>query len=150
MVNKKELIAYFYEMWTCPLCRQRFVNTNQVHSCGDKVLADFLKDKSELTVSLFWYFTRQYQQIGDVTVHPTKSMIALAAKTRFAYVTRLGKNFIDVVFPFKEPCHDNLCFHKIAQVPGSGQFNHHFRMCSEDDINEEVLYFMKRAYETGL
>ena len=144
------MIAYFYIMWTCPLCRQRFVNTNQVHSCGDKVLADFLKNKSEHTVSLFWHLIGEYQIIGKVTIHPTKSMIALAGKTRFAYIIKLGKNFIDVVFPFKEPYNDNLCFHKIAQVPGSQQFNHHFRMCSKEDINEEVLHYMKLAYETGL
>ena len=137
-------------MWTCPLCCQQFVNTNQLHSCGDKVLADFLKEKSEQTVSLFWYFTGQYQQMGNVTIHRTKSMISLAAKTRIAYIIKLGKNFVDVVFPFNKPYNDNLCFHKIAQVPGSQQFNHHFRMCSEDDINEEVKHYMKLAYEGGL
>lgn len=137
-------------MWTCPLCRRQFVNTNQSHSCGDKALADFLKGKSEHTVSLFWHFVEKYQQLGKVTIHPTKSMIAFAAKTRIAYVIRLGKDFIDVVFPFTEPYNDNLCFHKIAQVPGSQQFNHHFRMCSQDDINEEVYDYMKLAYETGM
>ena len=76
-------------------------------------------------------------------------MIGFAAKTRITYVTRLGKNFVDIVFPFSKPYHDNLCFHKIAQVPGQQQFNHHFRMCSEEDINEEVLHFMKLAYEAG-
>jgi len=34
-------------------------------------------------------------------------------------------------------------------VPGQQQFNHHFRMCSPEDINEEVLHFMKLAYEAG-
>jgi Domain of unknown function (DUF5655) len=136
-------------MWTCPLCRQRFVNNNQSHSCGDKVLADFLKGKSEHTLLLFWHFVNQYQQLGKVTIHPTKSMIAFAAKTRIAYVIRLGKDFVDVVFPFTKPYKDNLCFHKIAQVPGSQQFNHHFRMCGPEDVNEEVLAFMKLAYDEG-
>jgi hypothetical protein len=136
-------------MWTCPLCGQQFVNNNQSHSCGDKVLADFLKGKSEHTISLFWYFTDCYQQIGKVTIHPTKSMIAFAAKTRIAFITRLGKDFVDIVFPFSEPYNDNLCFQKIAQVPGSRQFNHHFRMYLTDDVNEEVKQFMKLAYDMG-
>lgn len=136
-------------MWTCPLCRQQFVNNNQVHSCGDKVLNDFLDKKTEHTISLFWYFAQSYQQIGVVTVHPTKSMIAFAAKTRIAYVTRLGKDFIDVVFPFDKAYEDNLCFHKIAQVPGTQQYNHHFRMHAAEDINEEVKSFMKLAYRKG-
>ena len=136
-------------MWTCPLCNQRFVNTNQTHSCGDKVLADFLKGKSEHTLSLFWHFVEQYQQLGNVTIHPTKSMIAFAGRTRIAYVTRLGKDFVDIVFPFTQEYPDNLCFHKIAKVPGSQQYNHHFRMCSREDVNEEVLGFMKLAYDTA-
>lgn len=136
-------------MWTCPSCGQSFVNTNQAHSCGDKELADFLKGKSEHTVSLFWHFAKCYQQLGKVTIHPTKSMIAFAAKTRIAFVIQLGRNFIDIVFPFNKAYNDNLCFRKIAQVPGSQQFNHHLRMFSKDDINEEVRLFMKLAYEEG-
>jgi hypothetical protein len=133
-------------MWICPACQQEFVNTNQVHSCGDKVLADFLNNKSEYTVTLFWEFIRSYQQIGDVTIHPTKSMIALAAKTRIAYITRLGRDFVDIVFPFQEPHHENMCFQKIAQVPGTSQYNHHLRITCTDDINAEVKKFMKLAY----
>ncbi|HRI19747.1 MAG TPA: DUF5655 domain-containing protein [Panacibacter sp.] len=136
-------------MWTCPLCNQQFKNNNQVHSCNDKVLADFLKGKSAHTLALFWQFAESYQQFGFVTIHPTKSMIGFAATTRIAYVIRLGKDFVDIVFSFTKPYNDNLCFHKIVQVPGQQQFNHHFRMCSPEDINEEVLHFMKLAYEAG-
>jgi hypothetical protein len=136
-------------MWICPSCGQQFVNTNQVHSCGDKVLADFLYNKSDYTVSLFWHFVDCYQQIGKVTIHPTKSMIAFAAKTRIAYVIQLGKNFVDVVFPFEKPYPDNLCFRRIAQVPGQQQFNHHFRMLHTEDINREVKKYMKLAYTLG-
>src|SRR6478735_8266951 len=133
-------------MWTCPICNQQFKNNNQQHSCGDKVLQDFLKGKSEHTISLFHYFIEQYNRIGKITVHPTKTMIALAAKKRMVYVTQLGKNFVHIVFPFDKPYHDNLCFQKIVQVPGSQQFNHHFRMYLKEDINEEVISFMKLAY----
>jgi hypothetical protein len=136
-------------MWICPLCGQKFTKTNQVHSCGDKVLDDFLAGKSDYTKSLFWHFAESFKEMGDVTIHPAKSMIGFAAKTRIAYVIQLGKNFIDVVFPFDRPYGDNLCFRKIAPVPGSQQFNHHFRMESVDDINTEVKRYMKLAYEKG-
>ncbi len=137
-------------MWTCPLCEQQFVKTNQLHSCGDKVLSDFLNGKSDITLSLFWHFAEQFQLLGKVSIHPTKSMIAFASDTRIAYVIKLGKSFVDIVFPFTQPYNDNLCFHKIAQVPGTNQFNHHLRMMNADDINEEVMGFMKLAYEKGL
>ena len=136
-------------MWTCPLCQRQFVNTNQSHSCDEKTLADFLNGKSEHTLSLFWHFVESYRQLGKVTIHPTKSMIGFAAKTRIAYVIRLGKNFVDIVFPFDQPYSDNLCFHKIAQVPGSQQYNHHLRLLNKEDINKEVKRFMALAYKGG-
>lgn len=136
-------------MWTCPLCNQNFVKTNQVHSCNDKTLDDFLKNKSIHTTALFYHFIKEYKRIGDISVHPTKSMIAIAGKTRFAYITQLGKEFMDVVFPFKQPYDDNLCFTKIKRVPGSNDYNHHFRMCFKDDINEEVKGYMNLAFKNS-
>ncbi len=73
-------------------------------------------------------------------------MIAIAARTRFAYITQLGKNFMDIVFPFKQSYDDNLCFIKIKPVPGSDDYNHYFRMCFKEDLNEEVRKYMKLAY----
>ena len=88
--------------------------------------------------------------MGNITVHPTKSMIAIAGKTRMAYIIQLGKNFMDIVFPFKQAYADNLCFVKIKRVPGSDDYNHHFRMCFKEDINEEIKYYMKLALENSL
>ncbi|PZR35456.1 MAG: hypothetical protein DI538_15105 [Azospira oryzae] len=113
------------------------------------MLGDFLNKKSEHTLSLFWHFISQYQLMGEITIHPTRSMIALAAKTRIAYIIRLGKDFVDVVFPFSEPYNDNLCFHKIAQVPGTSQYNHHLRITHKEDVNAEVKKFMKMALKEG-
>lgn len=136
-------------MWICPVCNQQFVNTNQVHSCRDKELANFLDGKSQHTIELFDYLVKEYQQIGKVTVHPAKSMITFSARTRFAYVIQLGKNFVDVVFPFKQVYVDNLCFNKIKAVPGSNDFNHHLRLYFKEELNEDVRMYMKLAYESG-
>jgi hypothetical protein len=134
-------------MWTCPICNQEFVKNNQSHSCKDKEMSDFLAGKSEHTLGLFWAFIEAYRELGKITIHPTKSMIAIAGKTRIAYITRLGKNFVDVTFPFDQPYNDNLCFSKIAQVPGQQQFNHHLRLMNVEDINKEVKKFMRMAME---
>jgi hypothetical protein len=136
-------------MWTCPICSQKFTRNGQTHSCKDKELSDYLDGKSDHTIALFWHFIESYLQIGKVTVHPTKTMIGLAAKTRMAYITRLGKDFMDVTFMFDKPYSDNLCFSKIAQVPGTNQFNHHFRMMSVSDVNSEVKKYMKLAYKNS-
>ena len=105
----------------------------------------FLTGKSEHTLMLFEHFVNEYKRIGDnVTLHPAKTMIRVAnAHKKAAYITQLGKNFIHVVFPFEQPYEDNLCFQKIAKVPGDQQFNHHFRMLQKEDLNDEVLEFMR-------
>ena len=120
-------------------------------STEEKMLDDFLNGKSEHTLELFRHFVKEYQKVGKVTLHPAKTMIGVAtSRKRIAYITQLGKNFIHVVFPFEQPYRDNLCFQKIAQVPGDAkQFNHHLRILSKEDINDEVKQFMKLAYTLG-
>lgn len=116
---------------------------------NNKNIDDFLNGKSEHTKNLYRHFINEYRKIGVITLHPAKTMVGLVNdKKRIAWITQFGKNFIHIVFPFIKPYPDNLCFQKIAQVPGDPhQFNHHFRMLYNEDVNEEIKYFMKIAYE---
>jgi len=117
---------------------------------SEKSLNDFLGGKNAFTVELFHHFVGEFQKAGNVTLHPAKTMIGIATpRKRVAYITHLGKNFIHVVFPFQQAYTDNLFFQKIAQVPGTDQFNHHFRMMAKADVNEEVIRFMKLACRLG-
>ncbi|RWY46027.1 DUF5655 domain-containing protein [Mucilaginibacter gilvus] len=114
----------------------------------DHQLSALLTGKSEHTLMLFHHFIAQFKNIGDVKVEATKTMIGISnSHKRIAWVTQLGKNFIHVVFPFKQEYPDNLCFQKIAQVPGQEQYNHHFKMLAAEDLNEEVIGFMQLAYD---
>ena len=120
-------------------------------SSEQKTLADFLTGKSAHTLDLFHHFIREYKLIGKITVHPAKTMIGIAtSRKRIVYITQLGKDFIHVVFPFEQPYPDNLCFQKIANVPADEkQFNHHLRILTKDDVNDEVKRFMQLAYKMG-
>lgn len=115
-------------------------------------LEAFISGKPVETVNLFHYFVGQFSKFGSVTAIPAKTMIGIAThRKRIAYVTRIGKDFVHIVFPFTQPYNDNLCFEKIAQVPGDAhQFNHHLRIKRKQDINTEVLRFMKMAYDQGI
>jgi hypothetical protein len=115
----------------------------------DNSISQFLAGKSDHTLALYNHFLTEFKKIGDITVEPTKTMIGISnSRKRIAWVTQLGKNFIHVVFPFKQPYEDNLCFQKVGQVPGQQQFNHHLRVLNVDDINEEVLEYMQLAYKS--
>lgn len=117
-----------------------------MNSFDNPQLAVFLSGKSEHTLGLFDYFVSEFEGMGTISLHPTKTMIAIDnGQKRVAWITQLGKNFIHVVFPLREPFYDNLCFQKVGQVPGSNQYNHHFRMLQKEDLNEEVRKYMKIA-----
>jgi hypothetical protein len=116
-----------------------------------RTIEDFLQGKSQHTIGLFHHFIQQFQTIGKVQVLPAKTMIGIAtSRKRIAYVTQLGKDFVHVVFSFEVPHTENLCFQKIAQVPGDvKQYNHHLRLLSKEDVNHEVISFMKLAWDEG-
>lgn len=109
-------------------------------------VSDFLEGKAEHTCMLFDKLIAEFEKIGEVRVHAAKTMICIASRRNFAYVIQLGKNFLDLVLPFKQTFEDNLCFRKIKPVNGSDDFNHHLRIYSVDDFNEEVISYMKMAY----
>src|SRR4051812_3646100 len=92
-------------------------------------ISPFLAGKSPQTLALYDHFIGKFEKIGDIIIEPTKTMIGISnAHKRIAWVTQLGKNFIHVVFPFKQAYEDNLCFKKVGQVPGQHQVNHHLRI----------------------
>ena len=136
-------------MWTCTICDRSFNINKQIHSCIDKNITDFLIGKSNTTIHLFEILMDKFQEIGSIKIHATKSMIVISADKGFAYVINLGKNFVDVVLPFNERYEDNWCFRKITQVPGTNDYNHHLRIMYQEDFNEEVFDYLKKAYANG-
>jgi len=136
-------------MWKCLKCNQKFLHENQNHSCNERTVEDFLNGKSEHTRELFHYFISEYQKIGEFVLHPAKSRIAFAAKKRFGYIHRLGKDFLDVVLTFDKPHENNLCFYRIGEVPGGKIYQHYLRILFKEDINNEVRKFMKMAFDSG-
>ena len=110
-------------------------------------ISTFLNGKSDHTLMLYKHFIYNFQQIGNIKIEATKTMIGISnSHKRIAWITQLGRNFIHVVLPFKQEYADNLCFQKVAWVPGQNQCNHHFRMLNVEDLNDEVLEFMRMAY----
>jgi hypothetical protein len=100
-------------------------------------------------IELFRYFVEEYRKIGDFVLHPAKSRIAFAAKIRFGYLARVGKDFIDIALTFNNAYQDNLCFYRIGEVPGGKFFQHYIRLKHKDDINKEVRKYMQMALQLG-
>ncbi|WP_118975264.1 DUF5655 domain-containing protein [Taibaiella koreensis] len=123
--------------------------TSQLLPHRDPEVQAFLAGKPAYSLALLDHFLEAFPGLGPVTLHATKTMIGISNGIHpIAWITQLGKQFLHVVLPFPEPHTDNLCFQKIAQVPGQQQYNHHLRLLHPDDINEEVIRFLRLAYES--
>ncbi len=104
--------------------------------------------KTDHANTLYKHFLNLWESIGEVEVRAHGSMITIhREETRIAYVTAFGRNFMDIVFPFRRRYDDNLCFRRIQEVPGRKVIYHHLRMQSPDDITAEVKSFMRQAYD---
>jgi len=113
----------------------------------DPEVQAFLAGKPTYSLVLLDQFLEAFQTVGPVTLHAAKTMIGISnGRRRIAWITQLGKQFLHVVLPFATAYEDNFCFQKIAQVPGQQQYNHHLRIVQAEDINEEVLRFLRLAY----
>jgi hypothetical protein len=64
-------------MWICPLCKQTFLKNNQSHACNEMQVEDFLRGKSDHTLSLFQHFTEHVSQIAQIKLNTTKTMISI-------------------------------------------------------------------------
>lgn len=135
-------------MWTCPKCKQKFVNTNQWHSCGQNTVDNFLANKTEKVIELYHYIISEFRKIGDFELHPAKTRIALNNKMRFASINRLGRDCLGAHLVFNQRFDGTLCFHKIDEVTKTA-FVHHFKLCSKNDLTEELKKYMRMAYKIG-
>ncbi len=135
-------------MWTCPKCKQKFVNTNQWHSCGQNSVDNFLSNKTETAIQLYNYLISEFRKIGDFELHPAKTRIALNKRMRFASINRLGTDFIDAHLVFTAAFTDNHCFHRIDEVTKRA-YVHHFRLYRKADLTDELREYMALAYRIG-
>ncbi len=113
----------------------------------DPKLAAFLSRKSPHSMAIFVALLEAFKEIGPVECYATKTMVGFRHRRTFAYIIQFGKGFVDLLLPFKQPFEDNLCFRKVTQLPGEQTFNHHVRLLCAADINEEVRFYMKKAFE---
>lgn len=134
--------------WACDIFTLSFDTTGVMALYGQES-QQFSTEKHATAVTIFTAFISKYQEIGCPSVYARKSMVILKNKKIFARVIYFGKNFIHVVFQFRECFDDNYCIRKIAKVSGTEDYNHHLRLMLPDDINKEVIHYMKKAYRLG-
>ena len=133
-------------MWTCPRCRRRFANRNQSHACGQNTLRDYLKGKDPYAISLFRQFSLLVRKCGAVKIETYKTGIGFKVRMAFAGVG-LKRNWLDVGLVLARPLKNR----RFSQVISFSPRNHlhRFRIRSSEELNGEVLSWLKESYKVG-
>jgi hypothetical protein len=134
------------DLWRCPKCGRRFANRNQTHFCGHFTVEEHLKGKSPRVVSLYKRFAELVEECGPVALAPSKSRIGFQVRMIFAAVSLNQRSL---------SCHvvlsrrlKNSRFISILSLSPRNHV-HRFRIQSVDELDHEVIAWLKEAYLVG-
>lgn len=134
-------------LWICPKCRRKFAIRNQWHSCGRYTVRDYLKNKSPQAIALYRRFVALVKKCGPVIVVPVKTRISFQVRMNFAAVDRLNNSSLYAHVVLARP-HKNPRFSKVESFSPRNHV-HHFLIRSLEELDDEVLSWLKEAYEVG-
>jgi hypothetical protein len=133
-------------MWTCPRCGRDFANRNQTHACGEWTVDDHLRFASPEVANLFRRFAELVERCGPVTLAPTKTRIGFKVRMTFAAVS-LRRDRLDAHVILARRLEDPR-FVEIASF-GPRSHQHRFQIASVDDLDAQVLGWLREAYAVG-
>jgi Domain of unknown function (DUF5655) len=133
-------------MWKCTRCGRSFANRNQSHACARHTLREHLAGKSAHAVGLFREFSRLVRRCGPVRVLPEKTRIAFQVRMSFTAISLRRDWLVGHVVLARRLEHPR--FTKIQCVSPRNQV-HCFRLRTHDEMDGEVLAWLREAYEVG-
>lgn len=105
---------------------------------------DHLTGKDPIVPLIYKKLIREVQKFGVVKIDPKKTSIHLVHKSGFAGVyTRKSNIQLEIHLNHKVK---NKRIHKAEQT-STNRFHHHVQISSPTEIDEELLGWLKEAYE---
>jgi len=113
-------------------------------------LEEFFKDHAD-SRRLFKAVRKAIEAIGGAEMRVTKSQVAFRRRTGFAFVWIPGKYLkqrdVPLVLTVGLRRRDDSPRWKEVVEPARGRFTHHLELRSIAEINEEVIDWLKEAWE---
>ncbi len=105
---------------------------------------DHIKDKEPIVAKMYSKLIKELQKFGPLKIEPKKTSIHLGNRFGFAGVyTR--SNYINLEVHLNYPLKSKRVS-KIEQA-SANRFHHTIKIDSVEDINKELLGWLKEAYE---
>jgi hypothetical protein len=133
-------------MWTCPRCGRAFANRNQLHACGAWTLDEHLRTASAEVAPLVRRFVELVELCGPFALAPTKTRIGFKVRMTFAALTP-RRRWLDGHVVLRRRL-DHPRFRRIDSL-GPRTHVHHFRLYSLEELDDEVLDWVRESYAAG-
>jgi len=134
-------------LWRCPKCGRMFANRHQEHSCGAFTVEAFLQGKSAAACALYQRFAEMVERCGPVLIAPAKTRIGFQVRMIFAAVNHLSEGRLDAHVVLKRRI-ESPRFRRIETLTPTCHV-HHFRVTSVEELDEEVMLWLREAYKVG-
>lgn len=113
----------------------------------------FFFDEKPEALPLYEAFAEQVERLGEVTVRVQKTQISFSNRRNFAFVSFLParkakgrpKSYITVTFGLNRRVDSPRI--DIATEPYPNRWTHHVLISSPEEINGELMGWIKEAYE---
>ena len=135
------------ELWVCPRCGNSFTSPNMAHSCGQFDLDELFARSDPQVRAVFDTLAAAVTALGPVTVIPQRTRATFQSRVRFLSVYPRKSVLVAGIWlrrPLASPR-----FSKVEHL-GSSNFVHEVRLGAPDDVDEELMRWVREARDAGL
>ncbi len=130
--------------WKCPKCGRSFAKKNQWHSCQTAPVDTHFKDKDPNVRKIYDSLVKELEKFGRFRADAVKSSINLINKYHFGSVT-VQEKALRLGFVSDEKARSARIVQ--TQELGPNRVGHSVKLESPDDVDEQLLGWLHRAYE---
>lgn len=130
-------------LWKCPACRRNFGKKNQWHSCVSQSVESHFRGKNPKLKEIYEKLFTWLEDLGPIRVDAVKSSINLAGKYHFGGLT-VRKDYVRLGFLSDEMIQDARIVR--TERIGPKQIGHSVILRAPEDLDDQVMSWLKRAY----
>jgi hypothetical protein len=116
------------------------------HSCGRHSIEEHFAGKPETTRQLFAALRDLVAKVGPAECYAEKTRIVFQTRGRFLAVTPRQHWLACHLWLKRKLAHAR--YHRVDSLAGR-DFVHHFRLSSEEELDDELLEHIRESYAVG-
>ena len=131
-------------MWTCPKCQSKFKNRNQDHSCGQFSIEKVFENRPHEIFELFKTIYNEVKELGTMQIRAVKNGVMFSVNSTFLALKPHSK-YLAVEFACGN-AYEEFPIERCVKISKT-EFAHIMRIESPDEIDIQLLNWLKEAYQ---